>query len=68
MFQFTRKLDDLLGFLYDDREADTVETAQEALRQLQEKVDAIGKLEHYLISLNCTHLPLQNIGSILPAL
>ena len=42
LFQFTRKLDDLLGFLYDDREADTVETAQEALRQLQEKVDAIG--------------------------
>ena len=42
LFQFTRKLDDLLGFLYDDKEADTVESAQEALRQLQEKVDAIG--------------------------
>ena len=42
VFQFTRKLDDLLGFLYDDKEADTVELAQEALKLLQEKVDAIG--------------------------
>lgn len=44
LFQFSRKLDDLLAMLYNDREADTVQVAQEALAILKEKVDAIGKL------------------------
>ena len=40
--QFSRKLDDLLEILYNDREADTVQAAQDALIILKEKVDAIG--------------------------
>lgn len=57
LFQFSRKLDDLLAILYNDREADTVQVAQEALAVLKEKVDAIGKLglkdhAHFHSSLN----------------
>ncbi|KAL4216901.1 S14 domain and spectrin repeat-containing protein 1 [Mactra antiquata] len=39
--EFEKKLDDLLELLYNDKEADTVEAAKNALTQLQEKVDAI---------------------------
>ena len=41
--QFSRKLDDLLESLYIDTEIETVEAAKEALAQLQDKIDAIGK-------------------------
>lgn len=50
MLQFSEKLDDLLELLCTDVDIEDVDTAEEAIKTLQEKCDSVGKV--VLISLH----------------